>query len=155
MGLILQPNGVAQIDIDGTPAVEASVRRAPSGNPVRTYFVTDLNTGIPDEVIQIDLYSDHWGPFRFDFAGIVPDGASITDISARSLYADIESSYEQVRAGDSSLWLIESQSFAGSYLDLLFWFPGTDFRGIHTLVFTVELNSYASRGFNFSHIRVF
>jgi hypothetical protein len=87
-----------------------------------------------------------WGPYTFNFLGVVPDpdGDPIVSATVKSYRNGVETTHQ----------LINSSQVASPVVKVWINYPGADLRGKHTLVFGLTAQSGGANSFQFGYVDV-
>ena len=96
--------------------------------------------------IAVNAATSAWGPFRFNFRGSLPDPVNDPLLSAQ---------VQSFLNGDETTEdLIGSTEVESPMVKAWFNYPGADYHGKHTLVFTLTTTGVAVKSFDFGFVEV-
>jgi hypothetical protein len=96
--------------------------------------------------IEVNSATLAWGPYRFNFQGVLPDPAEDPIVSA------LVKSY--LNGAETTAQLIDSFQVESPVIEVWFNYPGTQYHGKHTLVFTLSAQEGGVNSFELGFVDV-
>jgi hypothetical protein len=100
----------------------------------------------PRGLIEVNSYTNRWGPFSFDFSVALPTGDAIQAATVKSALGGSDTTTNLIEPGTTSI--------VGSAVSVRLQYPGPTLTGAHTLLFELTLASGAQHRFLFGHVLV-
>lgn len=99
-------------------------------------------------IIEVNSYTDNWGPFAFDLEPGLPGNDTVSDVTVGS--------YLRATGADTTAYLVESGStqVVGSEVSVRLQYPGGTRTGEHVITFSVTTTSGAKHRLSFASVLV-
>jgi len=106
--------------------------------------------------IEIRYNSSDYGPFNFDLEDVAPPGATISSVTIKSYFGNVDVGDNLSLATETTTQLIDIVKSGpnGDYtIAAYFDYPGVAFEGNHTLFFEVIWSNGAVHAYTFYKVR--
>lgn len=108
----------------------------------------------PQRTIKINSGADNWGPHNFDLDKAIPDGLTVSAVTARAYLGRYDPDDSDNPPANEVATLIDSVSASSRSADVFFQHPGSANVGNYTIVLEVTLSNGASHNFYFYKVAV-